>query len=243
MISLLNILNEWKISSPSKPEIKKIKILNAPLLNLKIGKWDIDKGQKGFKYSWDEAVDDKLISTPTKNKVLNICNKLGITAPESVYFGWYVHEYETPEKRVIINNKSTYVLAYYKNEPIIMAQRQTHDPAVGQFYVFSKYAKSGKAARIGNDESTLFIDKNATKEQILDFLKIKDDNTGETVTENQTKIEVKNPDYYKQLVDQTAFSSSTKKYYYKLIQAVKDKGNKATPNQYYTLKQIERGKS
>jgi len=59
--------------------------------------------------------------------------------------------------------------------------------------------------------------------------------------ENQ-EIEVKNPDYYKQLVDQTAFSPNTKEYYYKLIQAIKDKDNKATPNQYHTLQQIKAGK-
>jgi hypothetical protein len=64
-----------------------------------------------------------------------------------------------------------------------------------------------------------------------------------TLGENQTEIEVKNPNYYQQLVDQTNFSSKEKKYYTDLINAIKNKGNRATPNQYHTLQQIKRGKS
>lgn len=60
--------------------------------------------------------------------------------------------------------------------------------------------------------------------------------------ENQIEIEVKNPNYYQQLVDQTNFSPKEKKYYTSLINAIKNKGNRATPNQYHTLQQIKKGK-
>lgn len=202
MINLAKLINEWKLPEPlsNKERKRKIflnKIFNSPLLNLKIGKWDVDKGQKGFEYSWNDAIDKKLISKATADRVMKICNKLGIV-PEKVYFGWYVSEgkYEDPitrttKKYLYSNLKSTYVLAYYKDEPIIFAQRQTLDPIAGQFYVFSKHKKSGKVARIGKDNSNIFMEDPAvTKEQILDFLQIKDKNI-DTSSDIKTEWKIK----------------------------------------------------
>jgi len=180
-------VNELKVNNPSgtKGDFKGLdkdevmdRIKNAPLLNLRIGKYDVDKGQKGFQIPWDHALNKKrIISTPTANRVISICNRLGIT-PKYVYIGWNYTE-DNGQYGDYVNLKSTYVLAYYKDEPIIFAQRQTSDPRAGQFYIFSQYVKSGKA---GDP-----ITENSTKEFILNYLKIADIN----------ELKVNNPTKYK----------------------------------------------
>ena len=61
-----------------------------------------------------------------------------------------------------------------------MAQTQTDHPQAGQMYIYSKYVKSGKSLRLPDggpgpvDDSRLFADGGATKEQILQALKIPD---------------------------------------------------------------------
>ena len=211
MIRLLSLLNEIQVIPPARltpSEVKKKQLLyklqNAPLINIQIGKYNIDKGQHGFEYSWNDAISKKIIQKATLNRVMAVCNKLGIT-PEKVWVGWYIYNSPTilnkepyqiwdPINTNWVNNpkypndikisdirtnlKSTYVLAYYKNEPILFAQRQVHDRLSGQFYVLSKYVKSGKGARLGNDDAPKFIDydpslpNGTTKEEILKYLKI-----------------------------------------------------------------------
>lgn len=128
-------------------------------LNLSIGNYDVDKGQPGYRLEWVEAVIGNHIHFRTARRVKRILDILGIT-PEYVYIG-----------RKPGQNKSTYVTAKYKNEPIILAQRQTDSMAAGQFYLYSSYKKSGKGARLGKDNSNIFAPK-STKEEILNYLEI-----------------------------------------------------------------------
>ncbi len=203
-------------ASLSKNDRKKLSFLNklttqGKPLNLKIGKYDVDKGQIGFEYSWDEAINGKLISTATRNRVEKTFNKLGIN-PEKVYLGWKVYNKpftvvitQDNERKTIqlhknnVNLKSTYVLGHYKGEPIIAAQRQANSPAAGQFYIYSPHVKSGKAARLGNDNVNKYIDRDdgdsyysgykgnisvypqpnigSSKDDVLNYLKINKENS------------------------------------------------------------------
>lgn len=136
MISLLQILNEIEIKPLSKREILIQKVKYSPKLNLRIGKFDVDKGQQGFELNWDEALRKKLLSLTTRNRVMELFNILEIQ-PNKVYVGWYFNnEYNS------INNRSTYIIGHINDEPILVAQRQTQTASAGRLYVYSKYAKA-----------------------------------------------------------------------------------------------------
>ena len=162
------LLNEIKINQPlGNKKIAYDDIKTLPTLDLKIGKYDISKNRKGLPVSINSAN----VSSATRDRALKIFNKLGIK-PEKTWIAWIVNPNNS-----VISGKSTFILSHYNGEPIVIAQTQTESPMAGQIYLYSKYFKSGKALRLpdgtGNlDTSGLFADTNATKEQILQALKI-----------------------------------------------------------------------
>jgi len=166
------LLNEIKVNTPG--DINKLTYdqkQNLPPLNLTIGKYDISKGRVGKQVS----PNSPNISDATRNRALIILNKLGIK-PEKAWVAFQT--YNSEGGKSVDNAKSTFILSYYNGETILIAQTQTESPMAGQIYIYSKYFKSGKALRLpdgegGNiDTSSLYTDKNATKEQILQALKI-----------------------------------------------------------------------
>jgi 8-oxo-dGTP pyrophosphatase MutT (NUDIX family) len=190
-------LNEIKINNPTSRltgDQLKQKIITSPVLDIKIGKYDVAKGRKGFNVPFDS----KFVSTPTKNRVKKVLDKLGIK-PEKTWLGWMVNGDK------VDSYPSTIVLSHYGSEPILIAQTQTSDPRAGQIYIYSQYFKSGKALRlpadrenggygdyVWQDSSNLYADTNATKEEILSALKIKDTTEiKETETKPLVKPEVK----------------------------------------------------
>jgi hypothetical protein len=154
------ILKEMIVSQPKSSSV------GFPL-HLKIGKYDVSKGRLGKVVNFNS----KEISSPTRNRVMSVFDKLEIQ-PEKSYVAWMVTDDGFP-----MSGKSTFVVSSYKGEPIIMAQTQTNDPRAGQMYLYSKYFKSGKSLRLPDptqssiENSRIFADKNATKEQILQALK------------------------------------------------------------------------
>lgn len=160
-------LKEIKINNPERFNFEKISyhdIKNLPILDLKIGKYDISKGRRGILVPFSSVN----ISNSTRNRALIVFNKLGIR-PKKTWVAYLPHGG---------GMKSTFILSYYNDEPILIAQTQTESPMAGQIYIYSKYFKSGKALRLPDgegghiDKSSLFADSNATKEQILQALKI-----------------------------------------------------------------------
>jgi hypothetical protein len=163
------LLNEIRINAPTiNRKFTDDDIQKFPVLDLKIGKYDISKGRKGTRVPFNSIH----ISTETKYRALKIFNKLGIK-PEKAWVAWIMSDNNYPS-----SGKSTFILSHYNGEPILVAQTQTESPMAGQIYLYSKYFKSGKALRLPDgesrnlDTSDLFADDGATKEQILQALKI-----------------------------------------------------------------------
>ena len=166
-------LGEIKINRP----VGKIEKIPDPrklsALDLKIGKYDVSKGRIGAEVYFD----GKNVQAATRQRVLTVFNKLGIK-PERTWVAWSVEN--DNDGSHITSGKSTFVLSHYNKEPILLAQTQTSHPQAGQMYIYSKYFKSGKSLRLPDgtygpiDDSSLFADKGATKEQILQALKISD---------------------------------------------------------------------
>jgi len=156
-----NKLTEITVNQPDV-NIKNDNIKYLPILNLKIGKYDISKNRRGIKVPFTS----KHISSATRNRAMNVFNKLGIK-PEAAYIAWMVDNNYN-----ILSLKSTFIVSSYKGEPIIIAQTQTKHPAAGQIYLYSKYFKSGKNMRLPDpnekdiDNSSIFAEI-ATKEEIL----------------------------------------------------------------------------
>lgn len=139
------------IEYPTKVKIDKSK--DETPLNLKIGKYNIDKGQKGYIIPWEEG--RKNIDVRTLRRFEQVYSILGIT-PENIYIS-----YDSP-------SPSTYCLGYYNGEPVICAQRQTEHPVAGQFYVYSKYARLS----LTHPENGKLPDDKTTKDELLQSLKI-----------------------------------------------------------------------
>lgn len=174
-------LDEIRVKAPGS----KIKDPSSfPVLDLKIGKYDVSKGRIGASVSFY----GKNVTDRTRQRVLSVFNKLGIE-PEETWVGWI-----KGDDNSIISMRSTFVLSHYKGEPILIAQTQTRDPQAGQMYIYSKYFKSGKALRLPDpdvkniDDSRIFADTNATKEQILQALKIDDNAEPEQLNEYSDKV-------------------------------------------------------
>ena len=163
-------LTEIKINTPTNlgNKLTYDQIQNLPELDLKIGKYDISKGRKGTQVPFNSIH----VSNETRNRSLKVFNKLGIK-PEKAWVAWLMDDDNYP-----YSGKSTFILSHYNEEPILVDQTQTESPMAGQIYLYSKYFKSGKALRLPDGESRnldtsgLFADDNATKEQILQALKI-----------------------------------------------------------------------
>lgn len=185
-------VNEIRVNDPTKKlsgEALKQKIIYSPILDLKIGKYNISKGRHGF----ETYVNSKWVSKLTINRTLQIFNKLGIRI-EKIWVGWLV------EDNKVMSLRSTFILGHYGNEPILTAQTQTEARGAGQYYLYSKYFKSGKGARLpeggdGNiDNSGIRADGvNTTKEQILTALKIEDKPEDKPIDEITVKSPIPNP--------------------------------------------------
>lgn len=143
---LLKIQSEY----PKKEKLPKGE--EVPL-NLKIGKYNIDKGQNGYIIPWNEG--RKYIDVRTLRRFDEIYDILNIT-PETIYIS-----YDSPFP-------STYCLGNYEGEPIVCAQRQTEMPMSGQFYVYSKYARLSAT----HPENGQLPDSRTTKEELLRRLRI-----------------------------------------------------------------------
>ena len=165
------LLNEIVVNVPGDRKLTYDQMVKLPILDLKIGKYDVSKGRVGKQVPFNSVN----ISNPTRNRALIIFNKLGIK-PEKTWIAFQT--YNSAGEKSVDSAKSTFILSHYNDEPILIAQTQTESPMAGQIYIYSKYFKSGKALRLpdgegGNiDTSNLYADKNATKEQILQALKI-----------------------------------------------------------------------
>jgi len=176
-------LDEIVVKTPGS-KIKNISSL--PVLDLKIGKYDVSKGRVGTEVSFY----GKNVDIRTRTRISKVFDKLGIK-PEKTWVGWIKNDDNS-----IASMRSTFVLSYYKGEPILIAQTQTRDPQAGQTYIYSKYFKSGKALRLPDpdpeikniDDSSVFADSNATKEQILQALKINDNDEPEQLNEYSDKV-------------------------------------------------------
>jgi hypothetical protein len=143
------ILDEMIVNQPG---VKIKPSNNLPVLDLKIGKYDVSKGRRGRSVPFNS----KNISSRTRNRVNKIFDTLGIK-PEKTYVAWMVDDKGTIRSLL----KSTFVVSSYKGEPIIVAQTQTEHPMAGQLYLYSKYFKSDKGIGL----------EGATKEEILKILK------------------------------------------------------------------------
>lgn len=166
------LLNEIKIAQPGDKKLTYDQKVSLPPLDLKIGKYDVSKGRIGKPVPFKSAN----ISDATRNRALIIFDKLGIK-PEKAWIAYQAYDSQYGGKG-LNSGKSTFILSHYNDEPILIAQTQTESGMAGQIYIYSKYFKSGKALRLPDggggdiDTSNLFADKNATKEQILQALKI-----------------------------------------------------------------------
>jgi hypothetical protein len=167
------LLTEIKVNTPTLfRKLTGDQIQNLPTLDLNIGKYDVSKGRVGTPVPFNSPN----ISNATRNRVLRVFDKLGIK-PEKAWVAFMTYERYDGNKSVD-SARSTFVLSHYNDEPILIAQTQTESPMAGQIYIYSKYFKSGKALRLPDgegghiDTSSLFADDNATKEQILQALKI-----------------------------------------------------------------------
>jgi len=193
-------LGEIKVNSPS-PKIKVVDPSKMPALDLKIGKYDVSKGRIGAEVSFD----GKNIDIRTRQRALNVFNKLGIK-PERTWVAWGVGD--DNGRSYVTSMKSTFVLSHYNREPILIAQTQTDHPQAGQMYIYSKYVKSGKGLRLPDggpiDDSRLFADRNATKEQILQALKIPD-----AAPDEETLMEAYADKVVKAMVDKWKAESSS----------------------------------
>jgi hypothetical protein len=167
------LLTEIKINTPAGlgNKLTYDQIQNLPELDLKIGKYDVSKGRVGIKVPFNSIH----ISNATKNRALKVFDKLGIK-PTTAWVAFMTYDYNG--NKSVNPARSTFILSYYNDEPILIAQTQTESPMAGQIYIYSKYFKSGKALRLPDgegghiDTSRLYADDNATKEQILQALKI-----------------------------------------------------------------------
>ena len=173
-------LDEIKVNNPNT----KVNPDRLPVFDLTIGNFDISKGRVGTEIH----INSKLIHPSTRKRVLQVFDKLGIK-PEKAWIAWMKY----PDGS-IASLKSTFILSHYNGEPILIAQTQTGHPQAGQIYIYSKYVKSGKTLRlpqpgVNKDDSNLFADRNATKEQILNALQIPD---GEPVPLNEYSDKVIN---------------------------------------------------
>ena len=74
---------EIKINVPTRKKPKAEQIKKLPILDLKIGKYDLGKGRRGVKIS----PDSKWINKTTKQRALEVFNILGIK-PEEAWIGW-----------------------------------------------------------------------------------------------------------------------------------------------------------
>jgi hypothetical protein len=194
-------LGEIKVNSPS-PKIKVVDPSKMPVLDLKIGKYDVSKGRIGTEVSFD----GKNIDIRTRQRALNVFNKLGIK-PERTWVAWGVGD--DNGRSYVTSMKSTFVLSHYNGEPILIAQTQTDHPNAGQMYIYSKYVKSGKGLRLPDgfgpvDDSSLSADRNATKEQILQALKIPD-----AAPDEETLMEAYADKVVKAMVDKWKAESSS----------------------------------
>jgi hypothetical protein len=196
-------LGEIKVNNPNMKINKITDFSKIPVLDLKIGKYDVSKGRIGAEVSFN----GKNVDIRTRQRVLTVFDKLGIK-PERTWVAWGVGDDNgTLYPR---GGKSTFVLSHYNKEPILIAQTQTDHPQAGQMYIYSKYFKSGKSLRLPDgtygpiDDSSLSADKGATKEQILQALKISD-----TAPDGETLMEAYADKVVKAMVDKWKAESSS----------------------------------
>jgi hypothetical protein len=139
MIKLLELFREVKrlgqgdINDPNIPlDVRKDLYMNhLPKINLKLGKYDLARGDRGEEFTWEEALEKNLLSKRTKENVIEFfINKLGIK-PEKVYVTYMLDA-----------RNSYHILAHYKDEPLIISVRQTDSPAAGQTTITSKYQRA-----------------------------------------------------------------------------------------------------
>jgi hypothetical protein len=119
-------------------------------LNIKLGKYNISGDEPGEKYSWEEASGK--LSSVTRNNAESFFNKFN-TQPQNIYVGIvYRGMSDYDFKSLPIDNqqkwtettpnaKSFYIEGNYKDTPIIISRKSTHNPAAGQTYLISPYAK------------------------------------------------------------------------------------------------------
>jgi hypothetical protein len=103
--------------------------LNKPLLDLKMGSYKISGDEIGDEFSWEEGKDKLQLRT---QKNVDALIRKGFT-PEKVYFGY------TPRDRRSKGGvaKSSYVLGFYKNQPMAFVRKETHHPQAGQTWIYT----------------------------------------------------------------------------------------------------------
>lgn len=155
--------------------------INNPKRVLTLGRNKINPSTAGKLeyYSWEDAIQQKIIPNVTKANVESLFNKLEIK-PEKVAI----------EKQSNLDNpnqaRSIYIYGKVNNEPIIYSNRQT--PYSGQLNVYSKY-KAVKFMNLTNNPYYQRGVKNRdilrSKDEILNLLKIPTNNE-QPITEEET---------------------------------------------------------
>lgn len=155
--------------------------INKPKNVLKLGKNRINPSTAGKLkfYTWEEAIQQKILSSITLNQAKRIFSILG-TIPtkvgvEGTEFGGHLPSY--------------YIYGTINGEPLIYARRETESAAAGQTKFYSKYKSIPVHNLIGYINNGKFNKydphKDSTKEEILKILKIPTNNE-QPINEEET---------------------------------------------------------
>jgi len=123
--------------------------INKPAFNLQLGKFKhINKSTKGQAevFSWDNALQKKILSSITKRNAEQFFGILGVK-PERVIV-------EHSERA----RNSYYITAKVDGEPIMLSRRETQSPMAGQTLVYSRYAKIQLHNIMGHTDWEKYID-------------------------------------------------------------------------------------
>lgn len=120
---------------------KKIDLINSkPLLNLKLGKYNLSGNEHGdeLKIDIESLIYQKVLNPITGNNINKLYSILGIK-PLKLYIGYVIR----PQTRFYSSSiaKSFYIFGYYNDEPIVIARKETQAAGAGQTYLISKNAK------------------------------------------------------------------------------------------------------
>jgi hypothetical protein len=154
-VKLFKKIDKSKIGIPKDLSWeKKVDLINSkPLLNLKLGKYNLSGNEHGdeLKIDIESLIYQKVLNPITGNNIWDVYsgsatwafqNKLyGILGikPLKLYIGYVIR----PQIKFYSSSiaKSFYIFGYYNDEPIVIARKETQAAGAGQTYLISKNAK------------------------------------------------------------------------------------------------------